>query len=174
MKIKRVVVGLLKTNCYVLVDKGKAIVIDPGDEMDRIKKAVGLRKIVGVLLTHNHLDHARLIDEFDPKIVYRFDNLEEKEYKVGPFVFEVIFTPGHTKDSVSFYFREENVLFGGDFVFRLGIGRSDLGDGDYKEILRSVDKIKEYPKDMIIYPGHGTDTTLKYEMKNSLYFNRKR
>ena len=65
-----------------------------------------------------------------------------------------------------------NILFDGDFVFCLGIGRCDLDDGDYKEMMRSIEKIKKYPKDMIICPGHGNHTTLEYEIERSLYFKR--
>ena len=146
MKITKVVVGLLEENCYVLEKDKQVIVVDPGDEYERIKKVIGHKKVAGVL--------------------------EEGEHTIGPFNFEVIYTPGHTKDSVSYYFKEDNILFDGDFVFCLGIGRCDLDDGDYKEMMRSIEKIKKYPKDMIICPGHGNHTTLEYEMERSLYFKR--
>lgn len=173
MKVKTLVVGIYDTNCYVLEKDRKILVIDPGDEYDRIKKEARFKKIIGVLVTHNHFDHVGALDEFDPNIVYNFNNLEEKEYNIGPFNFEVIFTPGHTKDSVSYYFKEDNILFDGDFVFDKGIGRCDLDDGDYKELLSSIDKIRDYPKDMIICPGHGFTTTLESEINESPYFRRK-
>ena len=113
----------------------------------------------------------QIVKKYNPPI-YKFSNLEEKRYEIENFRFEVIFNPGHTKDSVSYYFKEDNILFDGDFVFCLGIGRCDLDDGDYKEMMRSIEKIKKYPKDMIICPGHGNHTTLEYEMERSLYFKR--
>ena len=134
MKITKVVVGLLEENCYVLEKDKQVIVVDPGDEYERIKKVIGHKKVAGVLITHNHFDHVGALEEFDPSLVYKYDNLEEGEHTIGPFNFEVIYTPGHTKDSVSYYFKEDNILFDGDFVFCLGIGRCDLDDGDYKEI----------------------------------------
>ena len=151
MKITKVVVGLLEENCYVLEKDKQVIVVDPGDEYERIKKVIGHKKVAGVLITHNHFDHVGALEEFDPSLVYKYDNLEEGEHTIGPFNFEVIYTPGHTKDSVSYYFKEDNILFDGDFVFCLGIGRCDLDDGDYKEMMRSIEKIKKYPKDMIIF-----------------------
>lgn len=172
MKITKVVVGLLEENCYVLEKDKQVIVVDPGDEYERIKKVIGRKKVAGVLITHNHFDHVGALEEFDPNLVYKYDNLEEGEHTIGPFNFEVIYTPGHTKDSVSYYFKEDNILFDGDFVFCLGIGRCDLDDGDYKEMMHSIEKIKKYPKDMIICPGHGNHTTLEYEMERSLYFKR--
>jgi glyoxylase-like metal-dependent hydrolase (beta-lactamase superfamily II) len=37
-------------------------------------------------------------------------------------------------------------------------------------MLKSINKIKKYPKDMIIYPGHGETTTLSHEIENNIYF----
>ena len=104
MKITKVVVGLLEENCYVLEKDKQVIVVDPGDEYERIKKVIGRKKIAGVLITHNHFDHVGALEEFDQSLVYKYDNLEEGEHTIGPFNFEVIYTPGHTKDSVSYYF----------------------------------------------------------------------
>jgi glyoxylase-like metal-dependent hydrolase (beta-lactamase superfamily II) len=64
---------------------------------------------------------------------------EEKEYKIDKFNFNVIFNPGHSSDSISFYFKKENILFCGDFIFYESIGRCDLPTGDYKITDRSHD-----------------------------------
>ena len=53
MKIHRVVVGYLEENCYILEKDGKVLVIDPGDEIDKIRTAIGDNEVVGVLVTHN-------------------------------------------------------------------------------------------------------------------------
>ena len=171
MEIKSVVVGSLETNCYIIEKDGEILIIDPGDEASKIIESI-TGEVVGIIITHHHFDHVGALEEFDQSLVYKYDNLEEGEHTIGPFNFEVIYTPGHTKDSVSYYFKEDNILFDGDFVFCLGIGRCDLDDGDYKEMMRSIEKIKKYPKDMIICPGHGNHTTLEYEMERSLYFKR--
>ena len=172
MDIKVLVVGALQENCYVCSIGNNAFIVDPGDEADKIIDACMGKNVVEIIVTHHHFDHVGALEEFDPNLVYKYDNLEEGEHTIGPFNFEVIYTPGHTKDSVSYYFKEDNILFDGDFVFCLGIGRCDLDDGDYKEMMRSIEKIKKYPKDMIICPGHGNHTTLAYEMERSLYFKR--
>lgn len=173
MKIKRVIVGTFDTNCYILENKHKVLVIDPGNDIEEIRKVIGFKKVVGVLVTHNHSDHIGALKYFKDNIIYRHDNLEEGEHTIGPFTFEVIYTPGHSKDSVSYYFKEDHVLFGGDFIFHLAIGRCDLGDGDYKEMMQSIEKIKKYPDNIIILPGHGPNTFLGYEKENSLYFRGK-
>ena len=57
MRIDELTVGPVQTRCYVLSkeDGQECIVIDPGDEAKRIRKAAGDRKIVAILLTHGHL-----------------------------------------------------------------------------------------------------------------------
>ena len=54
-------------------------------------------------------------------------------------------------------------MFVGDFIFKGGIGRTDLEDADEKEMIKSLNKIKTYPDDITIYPGHGDITKLGYE-----------
>lgn len=170
MKINVVVVGDLDENCYILEKDNKVLVIDPGDDVDRIKEIIGDKEVVLVLVTHNHFDHVGALDYFDDSIIYRFDNLEERVYDILPFKFRVIFTPGHSLDSVSYYFEEDNVLFGGDFIFYRSIGRWDLAGGNYEAMLDSIDKIKKYPSNMVIYPGHGISTVLKDEIRYNGYF----
>ena len=59
MRINELTVGPVQTRCYILgTENGQeCIVIDPGDEAERIRKAVGDRKIAAILLTHGHFDH---------------------------------------------------------------------------------------------------------------------
>ena len=80
--------------------------------------------------------------------------------------YETIPTPGHTKDSVSYYFKKENIVFTGDFIFEGTIGRTDLG-GNSKEMKESIQYfLKRFSDTTIIYPGHGASTTLEKERKN--------
>lgn len=170
MKVENVVVGYLEENCYILEKDNKVLVVDPGDEIEKIKDKINGREILGVLITHNHFDHVGALSYFDGNKVYSFSNLEENEYVIDSFKFNVLFTPGHSSDSVSFYFEEDNVLFAGDFIFYENIGRCDLPSGDFNSMLDSIDKIKKYPSDMVIYPGHGESTSLGHEIKNNIYF----
>lgn len=170
MEIKTVVVGSLDTNCYILIKNNSALVIDPGDDYDKILHTIGNNKVVGVLITHNHFDHIGALSNFDKKIIYDFSNLEEKEYTVADFNFEVIYTPGHTSDSVSYYFKEVDSLFCGDFIFYESIGRCDLPTGNFNIMKESINKIKKYPTNIKIYPGHDISTTLTHEIENNIYF----
>ena len=172
MKIDKIVVGNLFENCYVISIDNKCLIVDPGDEENRIIDFIGDMEVVGILVTHNHFDHVGALTDIKNKYkvdVYDFSNLEEKEYSIGPFTFKVIFNPGHTSDSISFYFEKENVMFVGDFIFKNSIGRCDLG-GNYQEMEESINKLKEFDFDITLYPGHGDKTTLSYEKMHNPFF----
>lgn len=171
MIVDTVVVGSFEENCYILSKNNEVIIIDPGDDFSKIDKVINGRKILGILITHNHFDHVGALSYFKNVPKYSFDNLEEKEYEIGPFRFRVVFTPGHTNDSVSFYFMEDNLLFCGDFIFYHSIGRCDLPSGSEKDMQNSIKKISAFPNEMILYPGHGISTLLEEEKRNNYYFN---
>lgn len=174
MNIKIIKVGYLKCNCYILEKGDNVLVIDPGDEYDKIKQELGSKNVIGILITHHHFDHIGCIDnvlkDYNTE-VYSYDNLEEKEYEIGAFKFNVIYTPGHGEDCITFYFKEDNIMFTGDFLFYDTIGRCDLEGSNYQKMLESIDKIKQYNQDITIYPGHGINSTLGREFERNPYFN---
>lgn len=164
MKIDKVIVGPLETNCYVLSINNKCIVIDPGDEYNKIKKVINNREVVGVIITHHHFDHIGALKYFDRELLLDKSNLEEKEYNIDNFNFEIIYTPGHKEDSITIYLKKENTMFTGDFIFKGTIGRMDLPGGSYKDMQESLNKISKYDRNIKIYPGHGEETILKNEI----------
>jgi len=170
MIINRVIVGELRENCYILEDNNDVIVIDPGDEYIKIKPYIENKNILAVLVTHHHFDHVGALNYFDKNKIYDIHNLEEKEYKFNNFKFEVIYTKGHKEDAITFYFKNESVMFTGDFIFRDSIGRTDLPGGNMKEMLDSLDKISNYSDNITIYPGHGPKTNLGYEKNNFKFY----
>ena len=171
MEVKTVVTGYLDENCYILINNGNCLIVDPGDEYNKIKDAVGDNKVLGVLITHSHFDHIGALRNFLTKRsikIFKRSNLEEnKEYKIGEFTFKCIYTPGHSKDSVTFYFEEDKTMFVGDFIFKESMGRTDFPGGSETEMKESIIKILEYPEDTKLYPGHYDSTTLEYEKKNN-------
>ena len=173
MEIKTVVTGYLDENCYLLIKNGTCLVVDPGDEYNKIKDAIGDNKVLGVLITHSHFDHIGALRNFLTKRsikIFKRSNLEEnKEYAIGDFKFKCIYTPGHSKDSVTFYFEEEKKMLIGDFIFKESIGRTDFPGGSETEMKDSIKKILEYPDDIEIYPGHNEISTLGYEKQNNPY-----
>lgn len=160
MKINRVIVGPLETNCYILEINDKCLVIDPGYEYKKIKKVIGNKEVIGVIITHYHFDHIGALDSFNQSLILDKNNLEEKEYNIEDFKFEIIYTPGHKEDSITIYFKKDKVMFTGDFIFKGTIGRMDLPGGNQKDMINSLEKMKKYDKNIKVYPGHGEFTYL--------------
>lgn len=172
MNIKKVIVGDLETNCYILEKDENCIIIDPGAEPIKIEKEIS-KKLIGIIVTHNHFDHVGGLNYFKEKYnvpIYDYNNLSEGIYNIENFNFEVIYTPGHTSDSICIYFMKENIMFVGDFIFYHTIGRTDFPTGNYHEMKDSIEKIKKYDN-INILPGHGIETTLKEEKEKNIYFN---
>ena len=173
MEIKRVITGALDENCYVLVKNGTCLVVDPGADYNKIREEIGDDKVLGVLITHSHFDHIGALRNFLTKRsikIFKRSNLEEKEYTIGDFKFKCIHTPGHSKDSVTFYFEEDNAMFVGDFIFEGSIGRVDLPGGSKTEMEESLSNFKKMENDVKLYPGHGESTTLNKEKETNPYF----
>ena len=81
---------------------------------------------------------------------------------------KVIETPGHSEGSISFYCDTDNFVIAGDVLFYESIGRTDLPGGDFDILIQSI-KGKLFPlgDDCIVYPGHGSATTIGYERNNN-------
>lgn len=81
---------------------------------------------------------------------------------------EVVFTPGHSAGHVVFYHQESKQLIGGDVLFRQSIGRTDLPGGNHQQLLDSIrQKLWVLPDEVVVFPGHGPETTIGYEKKNN-------
>ena len=168
MTIERIIIGPLMSNCYLIGKDNKYLLIDPGEDYNKIKDFISGKKVIGIIITHSHYDHtasaSKLNQEFGIDI-YSSKNFNEGINKIDNFIFEVIYTLGHTMDSICIYFKENKVMFTGDFLFKRSIGRYDFPESTFFEMIKSIDKIKKYPSDITIYPGHGDYTTLKEEKK---------
>jgi glyoxylase-like metal-dependent hydrolase (beta-lactamase superfamily II) len=165
MDIKKISVGPLETNCYILTINDECLIIDPGDDFIKIKEAIGNKKVIGCLVTHFHPDHIGALEE-----TISYYDIEVNKPKYGEFEYEIIETPGHTFDSKTFYFKKINTMFTGDFIFYRSIGRTDLGGND-KDMIQSLNNFREYNDNIIIYPGHGPSTILKDEKNRfDLYY----
>jgi len=81
---------------------------------------------------------------------------------------QVFHTPGHSPGSVSFLYDKH--LFGGDVLFKMSVGRTDLPGGDENTLLDSIqDKLFALDDDVTVYPGHGAKTTIGFERDNNPY-----
>lgn len=199
--IKRVAVGMLGTNCCLIKNQetGEVVVLDPGDEADKILAQVEKMggKVVAILLTHGHYDHTLAIEGLlravgkvpvvaseKERPMFEDDALNctaygepsvfmpdvwVREGDVLPYAgarLRVLLTPGHTAGSVCYYMEETGVLFAGDTLFCRSYGRTDLPTGDEKAIWESLRRLlTTLPEETLVIPGHGMNTTIRYERK---------
>ena len=81
---------------------------------------------------------------------------------------KVLHTPGHADGSVCFYNKEQGFVITGDVLFKDTIGRTDLPTGSFDLLMKSIrTQLFTLPPDTIVYPGHGPETTIGYEMVNN-------
>lgn len=198
MTLEKIIVGPMQVNCYILgcSSRSEAIVIDPGDEPERIKdrlKKSGL-KINCIINTHGHADHIGADAAFDvPVYIHRLDapllkdpqlNLsamlglkldipapvrlleDGQKLKLGDIRLEVIHTPGHTPGGICLNAGE--FIFTGDTLFAQGIGRTDLPYASEKDLLDSIrSRLFSLAEGVIIYPGHGPSSTIGREKRSN-------
>ncbi len=164
MNIKRIVVGELMTNCYLVYNNKEMIVVDPGDDADIIIKKIQQIGITPKLIinTHSHFDHI-----LANKDVQRFTGAEiAKNLQEGDDIFigdeklKVLYTPGHTNDSICLL--GNKFIISGDVLFFGGYGRTDLPEGSDDKMKKTLHRLQnELDKETIIYPGHGKPFKMK-------------
>jgi hydroxyacylglutathione hydrolase len=170
--------------------KGVAIVIDAQRDMDVYLKIAEQNnmKITHVAETHIHADFLSgsrelaavtgakmyLSDEGPAEWQYEFDHVglhHGDKIKVGNLSLEVLYTPGHTPESISFLLTdhpatdEPVMIFTGDFVFVGDVGRPDLlekaagligtQEKGAKQMYESIQRFAELPTHIQVWPGHG-------------------
>lgn len=95
---------------------------------------------------------------------------DKYEIKFGTHTLSVINTPGHTPGGVSFYCKEEDVLFSGDSLFYCSVGRTDLPGGDGNVLIEMLKQnILTLPEETTVFPGHGCATSIGFEKENNPY-----
>ena len=152
---------------YLIIDEGsrEALVVDSGWETGPIEDAVRQTgaKVKYVVATHEHFDHVSSIPELASKLgakVVAHGNSpvecdlrvdDGDELKLGASTVRVLYTPGHTEDSICLYDGKE--VFTGDTLFVGTIGRFDRerAEAIYKSL---HEVILGLPPKTVIYPGH--------------------
>lgn len=96
------------------------------------------------------------------QMAYKDEDVEIKAYE----------TPGHTMGSLCFLVNlgGKEMLFTGDTVFRCSVGRTDMPGGSSKLMMESVRRISKFDPELDIYPGHGPESTIGYEIKFNPFF----
>ena len=200
MKVIRMVLGELETNCYLLIDEETklAAVIDPADRADEISERLEQEgaELRYILLTHGHRDHTlaapALYGEHPAATVF----IHEKDKgQVGIYRYPMEELIG---EDLQFY-RDGDVLelgtlrievietpghtggsvclkcgtalFTGDTLFAGSMGRIDLPGAEPQNMFASLRRLAALEGDYDVYPGHMGLSTLERERKTNLYLS---
>lgn len=91
----------------------------------------------------------------------------------GTHQLKVLPTPGHTPGGVCFYCEEEHVVFTGDTLFRMSMGRTDFEGGSWQQMQHSLCHVlATLPEQTVAYPGHGPQTVIADEVKMNPYISQ--
>ena len=141
-------------------------------------------KLNYILNTHHHHDHIggnyELKKLYNAKVVgfvgdkHRIPGIDitledNAKWIFGESSVKILHIPGHTLGHICFFFENEKIAFTGDTLFSLGCGR--IFEGDHKQLLTSLNKIKKLPKNTKIYSGHeysyrNAEFCMKYDNDN--------
>lgn len=93
---------------------------------------------------------------------------EQDTILLGDDRLEILFTPGHSPGSISFYCPDQNFVIAGDVLFQMGVGRTDIPGGNFETLENSIrTKLFSLPDRVIVHPGHGPATTVGFEKENN-------
>jgi len=100
------------------------------------------------------------------------ESLKDREIiGFGTHQIKVLHTPGHSPGSVLLYLEDEKVVFAGDTIFRMSVGRTDLEGGSWQQLMDSLQNVvAKLPADVKVYTGHGPSTTIGDEQEMNPYF----
>ena len=174
MIVDQVRVGPYLNFTYLIVDRdgGDAVVVDPSYGVEPVLEAIDRRsaKVRFVLNTHSHTDHIvgnpEIVSRTGAKVIahrnvpFRPDRAvdEGDVVEAGRLRVEVMFTPGHTQDSVLYLFPGHVAT--GDTLFVGECGRTDLPGGDPSQMFDSLlSRIVRLDDALVVLPGHDYGTT---------------
>jgi glyoxylase-like metal-dependent hydrolase (beta-lactamase superfamily II) len=185
-KILQIKVGKMANFTYIIADEdtGDAAIIDPSwdlDEIFNILKKNGWKALY-IINTHTHFDHVLGNDQVatitGAKIIQHENSDLEKDIAIkdgdtiqlGNIKIKVMYTPGHSKDSMCLVL--DDVIFTGDTLFVGNCGRTDLPGSDPIEMYNSLfNRLAKLDEKLTIYPGHdygaSPTSTIGHEKKTN-------
>jgi glyoxylase-like metal-dependent hydrolase (beta-lactamase superfamily II) len=177
-------VGEYQTNCYLLVETtlGEGILVDPGDEAQKILNWIGNTNVTRLLLTHGHSDHVGALHAvkqslgveagIHPADAEAFPIEADYElspggiYKLGDAHIEVVHVPGHTPGSVALKLIEADGFhraLSGDAIFPGGPGHTQTPEALATALESLAHTVFSWPDSVRLHPGHGESTTVGAE-----------
>ncbi len=173
--VMQIAVGQMANFTYIIADEenGEAAVIDPSWDLDKIIQALKKNnwRAKYIINTHTHFDHVlgneQMAELTGAKIVQHKNSKLEKDIavsdgdtiEIGNIRLRVLFTPGHSKDSICLL-HDDQFIFTGDTLFVGNCGRVDLPGSDAKEMYDSLfNRLAKLDENLILYPGHNYGLT---------------
>ncbi len=154
---------LINTHCHIdhilgnqfIAEKfGLQLEIHRG-ELPVLEAAPGVAAMFGMPYTEISPMPGRFIEDGD-QIMFGHSQLQAK------------LVPGHSPASLCFFSQQDRLLIAGDVLFQGSIGRTDLPGGDYDTLIRSIrERVFPLGDDVVVYPGHGPETTVGVERKTN-------
>lgn len=173
--VMQIAVGQMANFTYIIADEenGEAAVIDPSWDLDKIIQALKKNKWHAkyIINTHTHFDHVlgneQMAELTGAKIVQHKNSKLEKDIavsdgdtiEIGSISLRVLFTPGHSKDSICLLYGDQ-FIFTGDTLFVGNCGRVDLPGSEAKEMYDSLfNRLAKLDENLTLYPGHNYGPT---------------
>jgi hydroxyacylglutathione hydrolase len=144
--------------CRFVKDKYNPVYLIPEDDLTLLNNAGAQAELYGIQFG-------------DPPSPDEFIS-EEIKLSLGESSIKFLFTPGHTPGEFCLYFPNERFCIVGDVIFKDSIGRTDLWGGDYDTLIDSITtKLLSLDDDVIIYSGHGDESTIGRERRKNPFLN---
>jgi hydroxyacylglutathione hydrolase len=171
---------------YIIADEetSEATVVDSSYNAEEIIKSIKNEKLQlkYIINTHGHSDHtagntelqsiytAKIIAHNQSKIRPDLPVDEGDTFNIGKISIKIIYTPGHSADSICLLVNNQKVLTG-DTLFVGECGRTDFPGGNTKSMYESLKKLQKLNEDIEVYPGHdyglNPSSTIKEEKKSN-------
>jgi len=173
-------------NSFLITAGGEAVVVDPGEPVEKLAEQLGDVAVRWIVATHGHAGHLAGKDRLkeasgattamhvaDAKLFLRSADrylIDGEELEFGGMTLKVIHTPGHTPGSLSFLVA--NHLFTGDTLLAGGIGKEMPGTDLRQQMFSIGSRLLRLPLGTAVYPGHGPATSLEAELRSNPYLRR--
>src|SRR5438093_13468343 len=174
MKIAQIPVGSMLNFSYIVYDEKNSIgaIIDPSWDLEKILVFLEKNNITAkyIINTHTHFDHILGNDHISEitkaKIIQHEKSMQKKERSVvdhenisiGELNLEVLYTPGHTEDSICLIVNKESIITG-DNLFVGNCGMVDLPGSNPEKMYDSLSKVANLDDALVVYPGHNYGST---------------
>jgi len=174
MKIAQIPVGSMLNFSYIVYDEKNSIgtIIDPSWDLEKLLVFLEKNNIAAkyIINTHTHFDHILGNDHISEitkaKVIQHEKSTQKKgrsvvdheNISIGELNLEVLYTPGHSEDSICLIVNKESIITG-DTLFVGNCGRVDLPGSNPEKMYDSLSKVANLDDSLVVYPGHNYGST---------------